>query len=102
MKILYYINLFFVCCSSFTIQPSYSLVKYNNINNNLIKLRKPLIFINGFNKNKKNNDIDIYDNDIYDNEPITTKIIKKFINYIIIWIYINLLFSIIYEMKKMI
>jgi|LakMenE01Jun11ns_1017448.scaffolds.fasta_scaffold8718036_1 hypothetical protein len=98
MKILYYINLFFVCCSSFIIQPSYSLVKYNNnINYNLIKLRKPLIFINGFNKNKKNNDIDIYDN-----EPITTKIIKKFINYIIIWIYINLLFSIIYEMKKMI
>ena len=99
MKILYYINLFFVCCSSFTIQPSYSLVKYNNINNynnNLIKLRKPLIFINGFNKNKKNNDIDIYN----DNEPITAKIIKKFINYIIIWIYINLLFSIIYEMKK--
>ena len=55
MKALYLINLFIACCSSFIIQPSYSLVKYNhyssissnfNIKNNKInkiELRKSLI-----------------------------------------------------------
>jgi hypothetical protein len=100
MKVLYIINLFFVCCSSFIIQPSYSLVKYNHyssissdlkINNkiNKIELRKSLI-------NVKNNNED--NNNENESLIIIKKIIINFINYIIIYIYINIFVSIINEM----
>ena len=51
MKALYLFNLFFVCCNSFIIQPSYLPIKYkysnNNMikNNNLIEFRKQSIII---------------------------------------------------------
>jgi hypothetical protein len=102
MKVLYLLNLFFACCSSFIIQPSYSLVKYNHyssissdlkINNkiNKIELRKSLINVKNNNENNNNNN---------ENESliIIKKIIINFINYIIIYIYINIFVSIINEM----
>jgi len=100
MKVLYLLNLFFACCSSFIIQPSYSLVKYNHyssissdlkINNkiNKIELRKSLI-------NVKNNNED--NNNENESLIIIKKIIINFINYIIIYIYINIFVSIINEL----
>jgi hypothetical protein len=97
MKVLYLINLFFVCCSSFIIQPSYSLVKYNHYSsissdlkiNNKIELRKSLI-------NVKNNNED--NNNENESLIIIKKIIINFINYIIIYIYINIFVSIINEL----
>jgi hypothetical protein len=90
MKVLYLLNLFIVCCSSFIIQPSYSLVKYNHystissnlkINNkiNKIELRKSLI-------NVKNNNED--NNNENESLIIIKKIILHFIYYITIYIYI--------------
>jgi hypothetical protein len=99
MKVLYLINLFIACCSSFIIQPSYSLVKYNhyscissNLKINKIELRKSLINV----KNKNNNENDNKN----ENESLImiTKIITNFINYMIIYIYINILVSVINEM----
>ena len=95
MKVLYILNLFFECCNSFFIQPSYSLIKYNHyssissdfkINNkiNKIELRKSLI-------NVKNNNED--NNNENESLIIIKKIITNFINYMIIYIYINLLVS---------
>lgn len=96
MKVLYLLNLFFVCCSSFIIQPSYSLVKYNhyssissNFKINKIELRKSLI-------NVKNNNED--NNNENESLIIIKKIIINFINYIIIYIYINIFVSIINEL----
>ena len=105
MKVLYLLNLFFACCSSFIIQPSYSLVKYNHyssississnlkINNkiNKIELRKSLI-------NVKNNNEDNNNNNENESLIIIKKIIINFINYIIIYIYINIFVSIINEL----
>jgi hypothetical protein len=89
MKVLYILNLFFVCCNSFFIQPSYPLIKYNHYSSissnfnikNKIELRKSLI-------NVKNNN-----NDENESLIIIKKIITNFINYMIIYIYINLLVS---------
>ena len=84
MKILYLINLFFVCCSSFIIQPSYLPIKYkysnNNIikNNNLIEFRKQLII----NFNKNNNE------DEDENEIYKIKLIINFVYNIILYTYI--------------
>jgi hypothetical protein len=98
MKALYLINLFIACCSSFIIQPSYSLVKYNHYscissnfnikNNKIIELRKSLINLKNDNKNDNKNESLI----------MITKIITNFINYMIIYIYINILVSVINEM----
>jgi hypothetical protein len=65
MRLLYLINLFFVCCSSFIMQPSYSCMSSNlKINNNniiksnyLIKFKKEKL-INNFINLKKNNEDD--------------------------------------------
>lgn len=73
MKLLYFCNLFIICCSSFTIQPSNSLLLKSNLNicrcnsvppnhfyikkNN--KLNNYLQFNDDFNNNDNiNNDID--------------------------------------------
>ena len=65
MRLLYLINLFFVCCSSFIIQPSYPCMSSNlKINNNniiksnyLIEFKKEKL-INNFINLKKNNEDD--------------------------------------------
>jgi hypothetical protein len=96
MKVLYILNLFFVCCNSFFIQPSYPLIKYNHYSSissnfnikNKIELRKSLINIKNNNNNNNNNN-----NDENESLIIIKKIITNFINYMIIYIYINLLVS---------
>ena len=63
MRLLYLINLFFVCCSSFIMQPSYPCISSNlKINNNniiksnyLIEFKKEKL-INNFINLKKNNE----------------------------------------------
>jgi hypothetical protein len=98
MKALYLINLFIACCSSFIIQPSYSLVKYNHystissnlkINNkiNKIELRK-LSSYNNYN----------LDND--KNENFIKIIIKKILNFTIIYfLYYYIIIIVIIIMK---
>jgi hypothetical protein len=82
MKALYLFNLFFVCCNSFIIQPSYLPIKYkysnNNMikNNNLIEFRKQLII----NLNKNNNEDE--------NEIYKIKLIINFVYNIILYTYI--------------
>jgi hypothetical protein len=85
MKILYLINLFFVCCNSFIIQPSYQPIKFNPsylpikykyLNNNLIEFRKQSII-----NLKKNNNED-------ENEIYKIKLIINFVYNIILYTYI--------------
>lgn len=91
MRLLYFFNLFIVCCSSFMIQPASlpmrfkpSNISYNPKYKNLELLKKKEIF-NIINL-KKNND----DNDDDDD---TKKTMKRFIN---ILIYNIILYSYIY------
>ena len=89
MRLLYFFNLFIVCCSSFMIQPASlpmrfkpSNISYNPKYKNLELLKKKEIF-NIINL-KKNND---------DNDDDTKKTMKRFIN---ILIYNIILYSYIY------
>ena len=94
MRLLYFFNLFIVCCSSFMIQPASlpmrfkpSNISYNPKYKNLELLKKKEIF-NIINL-KKNN----HDNDNDDDDDDTKKTMKRFIN---ILIYNIILYSYIY------
>ena len=93
MKLLYFFNLFIVCCSSFMIQPASlpmrfkpSNISYNPKYKTLELLKKKEIF-NIINLKKNNHDNDNDDNDD------TKKTMKRFIN---ILIYNIILYSYIY------
>lgn len=90
MRLLYFFNLFIVCCSSFMIQPASlpmrfkpSNISYNPKYKNLELLKKKEIF-NIINLKKNNHDDDNDDN---------KKTMKRFIN---ILIYNIILYSYIY------
>ena len=88
MKVLYLLNLFFVCCSSFIIQPSYQPIKFNpsnisyytNYKNDKFKLlsRKQSITIVNLKKNNNENENEIY----------KIKLIINFVYNIILYTYI--------------
>ena len=83
MRLLYYLNLFIVCCSSFIIQPSYLPIKFKPSNisydikykNLKLKLQQKQLMINNFINLKKNNDD-------YDNEEKNKKINRLIVNII--------------------
>jgi hypothetical protein len=87
MKVLYLLNLFFVCCSSFIIQPSYQPIKFNPSNINYYKndkfkllLRKQSITIVNLQKNNNENN--------NENEIYKIKLIINFVYNIILYTYI--------------
>ena len=70
MRLLYLINLFIVCCSSFIIQPAYlpmrfkpSNISYDTKYKNLKLQKKQLMIYNLMNLKKNNEDDNKYDND---------------------------------------
>ena len=88
MRLLYLINLFIVCCSSFIIQPGYlpmrfkpSNISYNSKNKNLKLQKNQLMIYNLMNLKKNNEDDNEYDNK-YDNEEKTRKINNLIVNII--------------------
>jgi hypothetical protein len=87
MKVLYLLNLFFVCCSSFIIQPSYQPIKFNPSNISYYKndkfkllLKKQSITIVNLKKNKNENE--------NENEIYKIKLIINFVYNIILYTYI--------------
>ena len=84
MRLLYLINLFIVCCSSFIIQPGYlpmrfkpSNISYDTKYKNL-KLQKNQLMLYNLMNLKKNNE----DDNKYDNEEKTRKINNLIVNII--------------------
>jgi hypothetical protein len=103
MRLLYLLNLFFVCCNSFLFQSGYVPIKFKHLNitykpkyKNLELLKKPNYAIINLIKNNdnydnndnndtyNNNDDNNYDNDDDDNN----KIKSFFINVILIKLFI--------------
>lgn len=84
MRLLYFFNLFIVCCSSFIVQSGYlpmrfkpSNISYNPKYKNLeLKLQQKQLMINNFINLKKNNEDD------YDNEEKNKKINRLIVNII--------------------
>ena len=92
MRLLYFLNLFIVCCSSFMIQPGYlpmrfkpSNISYNPKYKNLELLKKKEIF-NIINLKKNNNDDNNNNND--DNKKTMNRFINILIYNIILYSYI--------------
>lgn len=88
MRLLYLINLFIVCCSSFIIQPAYlpmrfkpSNISYDSKYKNLKLQKKQLMIYNLMNLKKNNEDDNKYDNND-DNEEKTRKINNLIVNII--------------------
>ena len=102
MRLLYFFNLFIVCCSSFIVQSGYlpmrfkpSNISYNPKYKNLELLKKKEIF-NIINL-KKNNDDNDNDNDDNDNKKTMKRFINILIYNIILYSYI---FYHLYHLKK--
>lgn len=102
MRLLYFFNLFIVCCSSFMIQPASlpmrfkpSNISYNPKYKNLELLKKKEIF-NIINL-KKNNHDDDNDNHNDDNKKTMKRFINILIYNIILYEYI---FYHLYHLKK--
>ena len=101
MRLLYFFNLFIVCCSSFMIQPASlpirfkpSNISYNPKYKTLELLKKKEIF-NIINLKKNNHDNDNDDNDD------TKKTMKRFINILIYNIILySYIFYHLYHLKK--
>ena len=101
MRLLYFFNLFIVCCSSFMIQPASlpmrfkpSNISYNPKYKTLELLKKKEIF-NIINLKKNNHDNDNDDNDD------TKKTMKRFINILIYNIILyEYIFYHLYHLKK--
>jgi hypothetical protein len=90
MKLLYLVNLFFVCCSSFIVQPRYLPMKFKSLNinynhkyKNLELLKKKKII----NLKKNNNDNNNNDNN-NDNIKTMNRFIISMIYNIILYSYI--------------
>jgi hypothetical protein len=95
MKLLYLVNLFFVCCSSFIVQPGYLPMKFKSSNINYNHKYKNLELLNKkeiINLKKNNNDND-NDNDNNNNNNDNIKTTKRFI---ISMIYNIILYSYIF------
>jgi len=100
MRLLYFFNLFIVCCSSFMIQPASlpmrfkpSNISYNPKYKNLELLKKKEIF-NIINLKKNNHDND-------DNDDDNKKTMKRFINILIYNIILyEYIFYHLYHLKK--
>ena len=99
MRLLYFFNLFIVCCSSFMIQPASlpmrfkpSNISYNPKYKNLELLKKKEIF-----NLKKNNHDDDNDNHNDDNKKTMKRFINILIYNIILYEYI---FYHLYHLKK--
>lgn len=91
MRLLYLINLFIVCCSSFIIQPAYlpmrfktSNISYDTKYKNLGLFKKEILINNFINLKKNNND----DHDDDSDRKITRFIINVVYN-IILYSYIS-------------
>ena len=104
MRLLYFFNLFIVCCSSFMIQPASlpmrfkpSNISYNPKYKNLELLKKKEIF-NIINLKKNNHD---NDNDNDNDDDDTKKTMKRFINILIYNIILyEYIFYHLYHLKK--
>ena len=100
MRLLYFFNLFIVCCSSFMIQPASlpmrfkpSNISYNPKYKTLELLKKKEIF-NIINLKKNNHDND-------DNDDDNKKTMKRFINILIYNIILyEYIFYHLYHLKK--
>ena len=100
MRLLYFFNLFIVCCSSFIVQSGYlpmrfkpSNISYNPKYKNLELLKKKEIF-NIINLKKNNHDND-------DNDDDNKKTMKRFINILIYNIILyEYIFYHLYHLKK--
>ena len=86
MKLLYLINLFIVCCSSFMIQPAFLPMKFkpSNISYDTkyknLKLQKKQLMINNLLNLKKNNNEDEYDEKTRKINNLIVNIIYNLIN----------------------
>ena len=86
MRLLYYLNLFIVCCSSFMIQQASLPMKFKPLNISYdtkyknLKLQKKQLMINNFINLKKNNNEDNIDEKTRKLNNLIVNIINNFIN----------------------